>query len=137
VVTFHRLRQPVLNVFLDPAAPVFYRDWNSAALSSVAGFRMATGTAPDNPRVRELLDHLRRTSPEFERMWQRGDARSKAAEVKTLVHPDVGEVTLRVQTFDVRSSPGQQLVIYHAEPSTASADALTLLGSLATPTARR
>jgi hypothetical protein len=33
-----------------------------------------------------------------------------------------------MQTLDVRSAPGQQLVVYSAEPGTASADALALLG---------
>jgi hypothetical protein len=36
-----------------------------------------------------------------------------------------------MQTFDVRSAPGQHLVVYHAEPGTSSAQALDLLGSLA------
>jgi hypothetical protein len=33
--------------------------------------------------------------------------------------------------FDVRAAPGQQLVVYHAEPGSASVDALALLGTLA------
>ncbi|WP_243714450.1 hypothetical protein [Actinomadura bangladeshensis] len=36
-----------------------------------------------------------------------------------------------MQTFDVRSSPGQELVVYHAEPGSSSGEALALLGSLA------
>jgi hypothetical protein len=47
------------------------------------------------------------------------------------VHRDIGELTVRMQTFDVRSAPGQQLVVYHAEPGSPSAQALRLLGSLA------
>lgn len=124
----------LLNVFLDDAAPGFYRDWRAIARSTVAGFRMAAGaggTAPDDPRVAELVGELRPNSPEFVELWDRHDARGKAAEQKTFVHPEVGELTLRMQTFDVRSSPGQQLVVYHAEPGSSSADALTLLGTLA------
>jgi hypothetical protein len=41
-----------------------------------------------------------------------------------------------MQTFDVRSAPGQELVVYHAEPASPSSEALTLLGSLAA-TSRR
>jgi hypothetical protein len=38
---------------------------------------------------------------------------------------------LTMQAFDVRSSPGQELVVYRAEPESPSADAVALLGSLA------
>jgi transcriptional regulator with XRE-family HTH domain len=120
----------LLNMFLDDAAPAFYKDWRTAAVNSVAGFRAAAGAAPDDPRVTELVRELTATSRAFVEIWERNDARGKNAEVKTFVHPDVGELTLRMQTFDVRSAPGQQLVVYRAEAGTASAQALSLLGSL-------
>jgi hypothetical protein len=69
-------------------------------------------------------------APEFRRLWERHDPRGKALEQKRFYHRDVGELTLSMQTFDVRSSPGQELVVYHAAPNSASAQALTLLGSL-------
>ena len=47
-----------------------------------------------------------------------------------LRHPEVGPLTLAVQTFDVRAAPGQQLVVYHAEAGSSSSRALTLLGAL-------
>jgi hypothetical protein len=47
------------------------------------------------------------------------------------VHPEVGALELRMQSFDVRSAPGQQLVVYQAEPGSPSADGLALLGTLA------
>lgn len=121
----------LLNVFLDDAAPTFYKNWRAAAVNTVAGFRAAAGAALDDPRVQEIVEELRARSHAFVEIWERNEARGKNAEEKTFVHPDVGELTLRMQTFDVRSAPGQQLVVYHAEPGTASAQALHLLGSLA------
>jgi len=94
------------------------------------GFRAAAGIAGDDPRVAEIVEELRAASQEFVEIWERNNARGKAADVKTFRHPEVGELTLRMQTFDVRSAPGQQLVVYHAEPGTASAQALALLGTL-------
>lgn len=60
-----------------------------------------------------------------------------ALERKRLAHREVGPLTLTMQTFDVRSAPGQELVVYHAEPGSPSSDALTLLGSLAAVPATR
>jgi transcriptional regulator with XRE-family HTH domain len=118
-------------VFLDPDAPAFYADWERAAANTVAGFRLLHGAAPDDPRICELLRELLTVSPEFARLWTLHDARGKDAEVKQFIHPDVGHLELRMQAFDVRSAPGQQLVVYHAEPGSPSADGLTLLGTLA------
>jgi hypothetical protein len=77
--------------------------------------------------VRDLVAQ----SPEFARIWLQHEARGKSAEVKTFVHQEVGSLTLRMQTFDVRSAPGQQRFVYHAEPGSPSAHAIRLLGSVA------
>jgi transcriptional regulator with XRE-family HTH domain len=121
----------LLNMFLDPAARTFYAHWHTAAVNTVAGYRLAVGAVPDDPRVNRLVADLRRDSPEFADMWARNDARGKTADVKTFRHREVGELTLRMQTFDIRSSPGQQLVVYHAEQGSPSAQALALLGAVA------
>lgn len=118
-------------VFADPAARRFYVDWDEVARNSTAGFRVGHGRAPDDPRVREVLTGLLETSPEFRDLWARHDARGKALERKRFDHPQVGRLTLTMQTFDVRSGPGQELVVYHAEPGSRSAEALRLLGALA------
>lgn len=47
------------------------------------------------------------------------------------MHAEVGPLTVRIQAFDVRAAPGQELVVYGAEPGSPSAQALALLGTLA------
>ncbi|CAM2992035.1 helix-turn-helix transcriptional regulator [Mycobacterium intermedium] len=117
-------------VFTDPEARRFYLDWERVAANSVAGFRLNHGRAPHHPRIQQVLTDLLASSDEFRRLWQRHDPRGKSLESKRFYHRDVGELTLSMQTFDVRSSPGQELVVYHAAPDSASAHALRLLGSL-------
>nr|WP_084515378.1 helix-turn-helix transcriptional regulator [Nocardia acidivorans] len=118
-------------VFADPTARTFYRDWHEVARNSVAGFRLGYGHAPDDPRIQQVLTELLDRSPEFAHLWTRHDVRGKALERKRFDHHAVGALTLTMQTFDVRSSPGQELVVYHAESASPSHEALALLGSLA------
>ncbi|MEU8705609.1 helix-turn-helix domain-containing protein [Streptomyces sp. NPDC048565] len=121
----------LLGMFLDPSARSFYADWEKDAANAVAGFRFLEGARPNDPRIHEVLRAASEGSREFADLWQRRDARGKSDAAKVLLHPDVGELTLRMQTFDVRSAPGQQLIVYHAQEGTRTADALRLLGSLA------
>lgn len=121
----------LMKVFLDPEARTFYPDWDRVASSTVAGFRVRHGAAPHDPRIREVLETVYSQSPDFAAMWERHDARSKRHESKRLHHKEVGDLTLRMNAFDVKSAPGQELIVYHAEPGSTSADALRLLGTLA------
>lgn len=120
----------LLAMFLDPSVRAFHADWETAAANAVAGFRFLEGARPLDPRIQEVL-RTAGTSREFADLWRRRDARGKSHASKVLLHPEVGELTLRMQTFDVRSAPGQQLIVYHAQEGTPTADALRLLGSLA------
>ena len=123
-------------LFLDPGARTFYPDWSQVAAYTVAGFRVLYGSAPDDARITEVVRTLLERSPEFAELWERHEARSKRLESKRFRHPEVGELTLHMNSFDVKAAPGQELIVYHAEPGTASADALTLLGTLAAAPSR-
>ena len=46
-------------------------------------------------------------------------------------HPEIGELTPHREKLIVAGTGGRMLVGYHAEPGTASADNLALLGTLA------
>jgi transcriptional regulator with XRE-family HTH domain len=116
--------------FLDPAGRSFYADWDRAAQAAVANLRQAAGFDPDDPHLADLVRTLTDRSPEFARLWNAHTIRGKTQDAKHLLHPDVGPLALTYQAFDVRDAPGQQLVIYHAEPGSPSAQALDLLGSI-------
>jgi transcriptional regulator with XRE-family HTH domain len=116
--------------FLDPVGRRFYTRWDWAARATVANLRLAVGHDPDDPRLVELVATLAEASPQFAALWQAHDVHGKTVAGKELEHPDVGPLSLTYQAFDVRDAPGQQLVVYQAEPGSRSAEALTLLGTL-------
>ncbi|MCV7105528.1 helix-turn-helix transcriptional regulator [Mycolicibacterium chitae] len=121
----------MLLLFAEPRAHEFYVDWPTVARDSVAGFRLNHGAAPDDPRLQAVLTDLLNSSDAFRELWQRHDARGKSLSSKVFQHTEVGRLALTMQTFDVRSAPGQQLVVYDAESAGPSADALKMLGSIA------
>ncbi|MEV0388722.1 helix-turn-helix transcriptional regulator [Nonomuraea sp. NPDC050643] len=120
-------------VFLDPAGREFFRDWGGAAGAAVGWLREIALMTPDDQRVTELVGELSIKSPPFRRLWaERGSGRAACRGVR-LFHPEVGELRLSREVFPIASAPGQRLVTYQAEPDSPSADALTLLATLAAP----
>ncbi|MGN9913124.1 helix-turn-helix transcriptional regulator [Phytohabitans sp. LJ34] len=117
-------------MFLDPEARRIYADWDTVAAETVATLRASAGTDLDDPRLTELVGELSLKSEDFRRLWARHDVGVKTAGTKRFLHALVGELTLAYETFAVNGSPGQFLVVYHAEPGSPSAQALALLGSV-------
>ncbi|MGW3148246.1 helix-turn-helix transcriptional regulator [Streptomyces sp. NPDC001177] len=127
---FERADNLARMAFLDPAGRQFHARWSWTAEAVVGHLRQAAGLDPDSPRLRELVRVLTQHSAEFTRLWNTHAVRGKTQDAKHFLHPDVGPLTLTYQAFDVRDAPGQQLVVYQAEPGSPGAHALSLLGSI-------
>ncbi|MBW8086994.1 helix-turn-helix domain-containing protein [Streptomyces hygroscopicus subsp. hygroscopicus] len=124
-------RDLVRLVFLDPDAREFYPDWERVAANTVAGLRAAVGLDEEDPELIAVVGELSLKSETFRRLWARHDIHQKTHETKRFRHRLVGELTLDYEALTVNSAPGQQLVVYQAEPGSPSEQALSLLGSLA------
>lgn len=127
---FTKLDNLLRMTFLDPEGRRFYVDWSRAAGASVANLRAASVADPGDPGLLSLVEELTGGSAEFAALWNSHSVRGKTREAKEFHHADVGSITLSYQAFDVNSAPGQQLVVYQAEPASPSEHALTLLGTL-------
>lgn len=120
-------------IFLDPETKQIFADWEKVAAETVATLRTTAGTDLDDPRLTELVGELSLKSEDFRRLWARHDVGAKTAGTKRFVHPMVGELALAYETFAVNGSPGQFLIVYHAEPSSPAEQALRLLSSATMP----
>ncbi|MDF2563048.1 MULTISPECIES: helix-turn-helix transcriptional regulator [unclassified Microbacterium] len=115
--------------FLNPGAQEFFIEWGTAAANLVANLRRELGTDPLNRDLQHLIDDLNRDSPEFRALWRSHDVRTHDAGVKSIRHPVVGDLRLTFESIPLPADPGQNLIIYGAEPGSETADRLRLLAS--------
>jgi transcriptional regulator with XRE-family HTH domain len=117
------------SVFLDPEERDRYANITKALGGMVASFRASIGTDTDDPRVAQLVGELSLASEQFRKLWARHDVKALAGGEFVLRHPEVGELSLRREKLPLGESAGKLLVIYHAEPGSASAAALSRLAA--------
>ncbi|MWA13226.1 helix-turn-helix transcriptional regulator [Streptomyces sp. BA2] len=115
--------------FLHPEAHSLFRDWEQKASDLVSFLRMDAGCYPNDPLLSALVGELSVKSEEFRSLWATHDVREKGHGVKRLRHSLVGDLTLSFETLRLPDDHDQSLVTYHAEPDSASADALRLLAN--------
>ncbi|MDN3029546.1 helix-turn-helix transcriptional regulator [Streptomyces sp. S.PB5] len=119
-------------VFLRPESRELFVDWDQKATDMVSFLRMDAGCHPDDPKLSALVGELSVKSEEFRRLWATHDVKEKGYGVKRLHHPLVGDLTLSFESFHLPDDGEQMLIAYHAEPGSASAEALRLLASWGT-----
>lgn len=116
-------------VFLNEEYRELFVEWDQKASDIVSVLRMDAGCHPDDPRLSALVGELSVKSPEFRKLWATHDVKEKTYGVKHLRHPLVGELALNYESFHLAEGNDQTLVTYHADPGSASAEALRLLAS--------
>jgi MmyB-like transcription regulator ligand binding domain len=121
-------------VFLDPRARDFYLDWDRIARDVVATLRSAAGRNPYDRELTDLVGELSTRSDELRQHWARHDVRFHISGVKHFHHREVGDLELNYERLEVVFDPGLTIFTYTADPGTRSAEALSLLGSLAATT---
>ena len=117
--------------FLSPQAKEFYREWEHTSRDMVAILRAAAGRDPYNKALSDLIGELSTRSELFRTMWAAHDVRFHRTGRKELHHPVAGDLDLPYEAFELPSEPGLTLVVYTAEPDTATAEALGFLASWA------
>lgn len=122
-------------LFLSPAAPEFFADWDTIAHDAVAILRASAGRDPYDKRLTDLIGELSTRSDEFRVRWAAHNVKFHRTGTKRFHHPVVGDLTLTFEALELAADPGQRLNVYTAEPGSPSDDALRLLASwITTPT---
>jgi transcriptional regulator with XRE-family HTH domain len=118
-------------VFLNPQARTFFLDWATAANDMVAALRAEAGSNPYDRDLIDLVGELSTRSEEFATRWATQNVRFHRSGLKNIHHPVVGDLHLTFEALALPADPGLSLVVYGAEPGSASEDGLRLLASWA------
>jgi transcriptional regulator with XRE-family HTH domain len=114
-------------LFLDPHFRDLHPRREVAAACAVASLRIAAGRNPDDRELAALIGELSMRSEEFAALWVEHRVASHAYGTRHLRHPEVGDLTLELETLDLSDGTGQRLVTYTAAPGSPSDAALQLL----------
>jgi hypothetical protein len=90
--------------------------------------RAEAGRDPYDKRLSDLIGELSTRSQEFRARWAAHDVKLHRTGTRRFHHPLVGEL-LAYESLQLTGDPGQQIVVYTAEPASPSQQALDLLAS--------
>ncbi len=113
--------------FADPASREIYpRDYHEHYGRVQVSMLRSAAARLDPKEIAPLLDQLHRDSAEFSSLWGQNEVGLRYSELKTFLHPEVGELSLYCQTA-VDPDQLQTLLVFTATPGSDSADKLRLL----------
>lgn len=118
-------------IFLDPRARDYYVDWALARSMTAAMLRLAAGRDPLNHDLTALIGELSTLSPQFRTDWAEQDVHEHRTGQKVYRHPEVGEVDVTFDVFELPGEPGLSIVTYSAKEGSPSAEKFALLASWA------
>jgi transcriptional regulator with XRE-family HTH domain len=101
------------------------------ARNYVANLRAVHARDPEDREARELVEALRRASPEFARLWDAHEVGHRLDTRKRLVHPAVGELDLDCQVLTSENQT-ERLLVFTATPGSEDAERLALLSVIGT-----
>jgi transcriptional regulator with XRE-family HTH domain len=116
-------------IFLSPDATDFFDDWDLIASDAVAILRAEAGRDPYDVQLSNLIGELSTRSDDFRVRWAAHNVKFHRSGAKSLHHPLVGGLTLDYEALELAGDAGQRILIYSAEPMSASQQALDLLAS--------
>ncbi len=105
-------RNFIWSLFMAPAQRTKYARWEAVAPQMLAQFRADSARYPGDPWFTELIEDLRRVSPEFRAWWSRHDVRGPLDGPKEIFHPVVGRLVFQHTSLQVPTNPDLKLMIY-------------------------
>lgn len=105
-------------LFTCPTRWELFPNWEQAARGVLSEFHTASARYPGDAWFEELIEDLKRVSPEFGRLWPHHDASSSPDGHKVIEHPTLGHLEFEHLTLQVPSDPDIRIMIYTPSAAT-------------------
>jgi transcriptional regulator with XRE-family HTH domain len=131
-------RNHAWQTFTDPRRRELMCDWDESARLLVAKFRADSARHLGDPAFEQLIDALKKASPEFCKLWKRHEVARTGTGRKTLMHPIAGKLVFEHAVFHPQDDPEQRLILYSPtdeEDTRAKFSALLQARDVASPVA--
>ncbi|MEI2778461.1 MAG: helix-turn-helix transcriptional regulator [Tetrasphaera sp.] len=116
-------------LFVHPRARDFFVDWQEWADQGVFFLRSALARDPGNRLLKALVADLRARSREFTEAWQSHRVAFQQFGTREINHPRLGRLSLDFQSLQPIGYERLRVVVYTAEPGSATARRLADLSS--------
>jgi transcriptional regulator with XRE-family HTH domain len=118
-------------IFLDHRARDYYVNWPLARSMNAAMLRFEAGRDPLNQDLTALIGELSTLSPQFRTDWAEQNVHEHRTGQKVYRHPEVGEIDVTFDVFELPGEPGLSIYTYSVEDGSPSAEKFALLASWA------
>lgn len=116
-------------LFLDQRTRELYPQWAQEARRMAADLRLASNDHPRDGRLAALIGELEESDAGFAALWSQPPVRARSFGIRHFRHPLVGRMELAFENVEPPDDPGQQVLVFSAEPDTASEKALSRLAA--------
>ncbi|WP_280171619.1 helix-turn-helix transcriptional regulator [Agrobacterium pusense] len=116
-------------MFSDERMRAAQDDWRTVARYVVGAFRADAARAGAGVEIRQLVEELSASSPEFKAMWDDNEITSTREGVKSLHHPILGRINLEFSTFAVEGRSDLNMMVYSPADSAVAAQFRSLVAS--------
>ena len=110
------MRNHVWLHFMDPSRRELFPDWERSSRLLVAKFRADSARHIGDPAFEQLITALRKSSPEFCKMWARHEVAGAGVGRKEVHHPVAGVMVFEHAVFNPAEAPDQRLILYSPLP---------------------
>jgi transcriptional regulator with XRE-family HTH domain len=102
--------------FMDPTRREIFPDWSRSARLMAAKFRADHARHIGDPTFEQLVTTLRKSSPEFCKLWGKHEVAQSGPGRKTVNHPVVGTLLFEHAVFNPQETPEQRMILMSQLP---------------------